>query len=118
MNRTMPKNKITTQGYFLKRLKDAGYYVIRMFDRYSKDDKRKWTIIINPSTDSIMLTCIDNGDWPHRGLYKLDDDNNIFPHNFYINTESIDVILKHLKEFDVDQKEPINNSNAKRGKSK
>ena len=48
-----------------------------MFDRYSESDKRKWTIVINPSTDSILLTCIDNGDWPHRGLYKLDDDNNI-----------------------------------------
>jgi len=113
----MPKNNITTQGYFLKRLKDAGYYVIRLFDRYSDNDKRKWTIVINPSTDSIMLTCIDNGNWPHRGLYKLDDDNNIFPHNFYINTESIDVILKHLAEFNVDKQKPINNSNVKRRKS-
>lgn len=113
---TMPKNKITTQGYFLKRLKDAGYYVIRLFDRYSKDDKRKWTIVINPSTDSILLTCIDNGDWPHRGMYKLDDENNIFPHNFYINTESIDVVLKHLKRFKVECKEPINKYNGKRKK--
>ena len=112
----MPKNKITTQGYFLKRLKDAGYYVIRLFDRYSKDDKRKWTIVINPSTDSILLTCIDNGDWPHRGMYKLDDENNIFPHNFYINTESIDVVLKHLKRFKVECKEPINKYNGKRKK--
>lgn len=111
---TMPKNKITTQGYFLKRLKDSGYYVIRLFDRYNDDDKRKWTIVINPSSDSIFLTCIDNGDWPHRGLYKLDDDNNIFPHNFYINTESIDVVLKHLEKFKIDRKEPINNYNGKR----
>ena len=114
---TMPKNKITTQGYFIKRLRDSGYYVIRMFDRYQPDDKRKWTIVINPSTDSIFLTCIDNGDWPHRGLYKLDDDNKIFPHNFYINTESIDVIIKHLGEFEIEKKEPINNSDAKKRKS-
>ena len=35
----MPKNKITTQGYFLKRLKDSGYYVIRLFDRYNDDSE-------------------------------------------------------------------------------
>lgn len=112
----MAKNKVTTQGYFIKRLRDEGYYVIRCFDRYSKEDKRKWTIILNPSTDSVFLTCIDNGDWPNRGMYKVDDDNNIFPHNFYINTESVDVIVKHLEEFNVKGLEKINNNNARRGK--
>lgn len=113
----MAKNKITTQGYFIKRLRDDGYYVIRIFDNYSDDDKRKWTIIINPSTDSIFLTCIDNGEWPYRGMYKIDDDNKSLPHNFYINTDSIDVILKHLKEFNIEKREPINTNNGKKRKS-
>jgi hypothetical protein len=115
--KTMPKNNIATQGYFIKRLRDAGYYIIRMFDNYAEDDKRKWTVIINPSTDSILLTCIDNGEWPYRGLYRLDDDNKLLPHNFYINTESVDVILKHLKEFNIDKKDPININNAGKKRS-
>ena len=33
-------NKITTQCYFIKRLKDSGYLVYRLFDEYSESDPR------------------------------------------------------------------------------
>ena len=44
----MPKNNVTTQGYFIKRLRDNGFLTSRVYDRYSKDDRRKWTVVVNP----------------------------------------------------------------------
>ena len=41
-------NKITTQSYFIKRLKDSGYLVYRLFDEYSESDPRNWTVMIDP----------------------------------------------------------------------
>lgn len=101
----MPKNKITTQGYFIRRLRNSGYIVSRVYDRYSEEDKRKWTIAINPEVDSIFITCVDHGEWPYRGMYHVDDGGDKFPINLYINTDSIDVILKHLDEFKVSKLE-------------
>ena len=92
----MPKNSVTTQGYFVKRLRDNGFLTSRVYDRYSESDKRKWTVVINPGTDSVFITCIDNGDWPHKGMYHIDDGGAHFPPNLYINTFSVDVSYKHL----------------------
>ena len=97
----MPKNKITTQGYFVRRLRTEGYFVSRVYDRYSDIDTRKWTVVVNPDSDSIFITCVDKGDWPNRGMYRIDDNGSMFPLNFYINTDSIDVLVKHFTEFKV-----------------
>lgn len=115
----MPKNKITTQGYFVRRLRNEGYYVSRVYDRYSDNDRRKWTIAINPGTDSIFITCVDKGDWPHRGMYRIDDNGSTFPHNFYINTESVDVMMKHLDDFKVEKPDNtrVNKVNGQKAKS-
>ena len=62
------KNKITTLGYFIKRLKDNGYIVWKIMDRYDHDtDYRKWTVLINPSQESVMVTCLLN----REGLNEL-----------------------------------------------
>jgi len=37
-------NKITTQSYFIKRLKDSGYVVYKIFDQYGEADPRSWTV--------------------------------------------------------------------------
>ena len=38
------KNKIKTAGYFIKRLKDNGFVVLKMFNAYSNEDPRRWTV--------------------------------------------------------------------------
>ena len=111
------KNNVTTQGYFVKRLRDNGFYVVKLFDRYSDDDLRKWTVLINPKMDSLTITCVDNGDWPYRGLYEFNDGGRKFPKGFHINTDSMEVIIKHLLEFKIDQT-TLNNNDGRQKKKK
>ena len=54
------KNKIRTAGYFIKRLRDSGFIVIKSFFRYSKSDPRRWTVIVDPSNASVFVTCFTN----------------------------------------------------------
>ena len=111
------KNNVTTQGYFVKRLRDSGFYVNRLFDGFAVDDPRKWTVVINPKVNSLFITCVDNGEWPYRGMYEFDDGGRSFPKNFYINTDSIEVIVKHLLEFNIGQKD-INSIDGRAEKTK
>ena len=101
----MGKNNITTQGYFIKRLRDNGFSTSRVYDRYSESDRRKWTVVVNPKTDSVFITCVDNGDWPYKGMYHLDDNGQKFPAGLYINTLSVEVVIKHLLDFKIAQLE-------------
>ena len=43
------KNKLKTAGYFIKRLKDNGFVTLRIFDKYSEADPRKWTVLVDPT---------------------------------------------------------------------
>ena len=49
-------NKITTQSYFIKRLKDSGYVVYKIFDEYSEADPRNWTVMIDPGNASVLCS--------------------------------------------------------------
>ena len=57
------KNKVTTCGYFLKRLRDNGYIANRIFTDYSAADSRRWTIMIDPKFAALYITCYTNKDW-------------------------------------------------------
>ena len=110
----MPKNKITTQGYFVKRLRDAGYYVVKLYDRYEKNDPRKWTVLLNPKYESLFITCYDNSDFEGRALYEFNDGGVNLPRNFNISTDSIEVVLQRLNEFGVIGREALNISDGRR----
>lgn len=97
----MPKNKITTQGYFIRRLRNSGYMTSRVYDRYQDQDPRKWTIVIDPDGDSVLITCWDTGEWPYRGMYELNDGGRKIPKGYHINTDSIEVIVNHLSKFKI-----------------
>jgi len=43
-----PKNKIKTPGYFMKRLRDNGFIVLKVFNAYSTHDPRRWTVLVDP----------------------------------------------------------------------
>ena len=49
------KNKVTTCGYFIKRLRDNGYTVNRIFSDYSSQDPRRWTIMVNPEIAALYI---------------------------------------------------------------
>ena len=113
----MGKNNITTQGYFIRRLRNEGYFASRVYDRYGDHDSRRWTIVISPNNASVFITCHNNiNEWPYKGLYEFDDGGLSIPRGYHINTDSVEVIVKHLQEFDIPVEGNLNNSNGRRRK--
>jgi len=99
------KNKLRTPGYFIKRLRDNNYVVLRLFSIFGKHDPRRWTVIINPTGNSVFCTCYINKNEIGEVLFELDDGGVKIPKNFYLKTESIEVVIDFL------QKNSITNSN-------
>lgn len=90
------QNKIKTPGYFIKRLRDSGFAVLRMFQSYGDHDPRRWTVLIDPSNSSIFVTCYSNKNQIDEVMFEFNDGGNLFPKNFSIHTQSIEVIVQHL----------------------
>ena len=53
-------NKITTMGYFIKRLRDSGYVVDKLYNDYAKHDPRCWSVVIDPKNTSVIITFFNN----------------------------------------------------------
>ena len=83
------KNKLKTAGYFIKRLKDNDFVTLRIFDKYSELDPRKWTVLVDPGGASVYITCFENT--PFKGEY--------------LRTDSIEVVVQRLLKNGVTQKE-------------
>jgi hypothetical protein len=98
-------NKITTQSYFIKRLKDSGYVVYKIFDEYSEADPRNWTVLIDPGCASIFCTCYVNhpqmfGDT----FFEFYDGGQFLPEKFKLKTDSIEVIVSWLVKYGINNK--------------
>jgi len=90
------QNKIKTPGYFIKRLRDCKYSVLRVFQNYGMSDFRKWTILVDPGNTSVFVTCYTNKDFNNEIMFEFNDGGNYFPKNFSISTESIEVVVQLL----------------------
>ena len=93
------KNKVTTCGYFIKRLRDNGYTVNRIFSDYTTQDPRRWTVMLNPQTNALYITCYVNYDWTEDFKFELNDGNRF--KNFHLKTDSMEVIMTKLIEKDI-----------------
>lgn len=112
------RNKLKTGGYFIKRLKDAGYVTFRMFDKYGDHDPRKWTVLVDPSGASVYITCFENRPFKDEYLFSFDDGNQRFPRGYILKTNSIEVVVQRLIEHNVLQVEDnafLNKYNKKDG---
>tara|TARA_R100000278_G_C5435308_1_gene151701 strand:- start:262 stop:636 length:375 start_codon:yes stop_codon:yes gene_type:complete len=89
-------NKIKTAGYFLKRLKDNGFVVLKIWNAYSDSDPRRWTVLVDPGASSVFVTCYTNKNEQREVLFELNDGGNNFHHGFYLKTDSIEVIINEL----------------------
>lgn len=91
------KNKIHTLSYFKKRLKDNGYIVWDIMKSYALSDPRKWTLMINPSDESIFITCVVNRD-DFGGLpeFEINDSGLRFQRNLVLRTSSMEVLINLL----------------------
>jgi len=103
------QNKIKTPGYFIKRLRDNKYGVLRVFQQYGIHDCRRWTVLVDPGGSSIFVTCYNNKNFNDEIMFEFNDGNNFFPKNFSISTESIEVIIQLLIDKGVPTITPQNN---------
>ena len=91
------KNKISTLGYFMKRLKDNNFVVWKIFNKYAQHDPRVWTVMINPGEESMFITCYVNAN--ERGadpVFELHDGMSLFRNYAKIQTKSMEVIIKYI----------------------
>ena len=92
----MKKNKVTTCGYFIKRLRDNGYTVNRIYNEYTSSDPRRWTIMVDPKTAALYITCYLNKDFFGDLIFELH--NGIQFKNLQLKTDSMEVIITKLLE--------------------
>lgn len=106
-------NKLTTLGYFKKRLRDCGYIVDEVFRSYSQLDPRLWTVIIDPGVASIFCTCYVNANKDDirqsqigESYFELYDGGQFIPSKVTIKTSSIEVLVEYLVKFGINNKAP------------
>lgn len=90
------QNKISTPGYFIKRLRDNKFAVLRVFQKYGAHDPRRWTVLVDPGGASIFITCYSNKNFNNDIMFEFNDGGNLFVKNFSLTTESIEVVVQHL----------------------
>ena len=105
MTNLQKKNKLKTAGYFIKRLKDNDFVTLRIFDKYSESDPRKWTVLVDPGGASVYVTCFENTPFKGEYLFNFNDGNQIFNNNFSLKTDSIEVVVSKLLKSGVQQKD-------------
>ena len=89
-------NKIKTAGYFIKRLKDSGFVVFKMFNAYNNTDPRRWTVLVDPGVTSIYITCYTNKNEINEILFEIDDGGQLFNKGTYYKTDSAETIISNL----------------------
>lgn len=90
------KNSIKTPSYFIKRLRDSGFIVWKVFNGYGQQDPRRWTVLVDPSGSSVYITCYTNKDFYGDIMFELNDGGQKFLKNFSLKTESLEVIITSL----------------------
>ena len=105
------QNRLASQGYFIKRLRDSGYHVERLFSAYSVSDPRMWTIIINPKGASLLCSCYANHG-EAEGIpstsscfFEVFDGGQYIPGRLNIDTDSMEVFITYLMQYGI---EPVN----------
>lgn len=102
------KNKIKTAGYFIKRLKDNGFVVLKMFNAYSDADPRRWTVLVDPGYHSVYITCFTNKNEKGEVMFEFDDGGIRFNKGFYLKTDSIEAVVNNLIEKGVNSNPKLN----------
>ena len=92
----MSKNKLKTPSYFIKRLRDNGFIVLKLFTMYDKGDPRRWMVMVNPGERSVVITCYNNKEGFGDVVFEFNDGGVSMPKNVFINTSSIEVIIDFL----------------------
>lgn len=100
----MSKNKITTVGYFIKRLRDCGYVTDKVYTNYSNVDARSWTVVVDPKGASVFITCFNNHNSFGEEYFELNDGGQFIPEKFKLKTSSIETVIEYLVKFNINNK--------------
>lgn len=113
-------NKITTLGYFKKRMRDCGYMVDDLYRNYSYTDPRAWSVMIDPGVASIQCTCYVNANQEdikysqgNDFYFEMYDGGQFIPNKFIVKTNSIEVLVEYLEKFNITNKAPQYGSGGK-----
>ena len=102
------QNKLAKQSYFIKRLRDSGFYVERLIPVYSRTDPRMWTILINPKNAAILCTCYTNNGESERveskckNYFEIYDGGQFIPGRLTIATSSIETFITNLIQYGIE----------------
>jgi len=100
----MSKNKITTVGYFIKRLRDCGYVTDKVYTNYSNADARSWTVVVDPKGASVFITCFNNHNSFGEEYFEINDGGQFIPESFKLKTSSIETVIEYLVKFNINNK--------------
>jgi hypothetical protein len=107
----MVKNKITTVGYFIKRLRDSGYVTDKIFTEYADSDCRSWTVVIDPRNTSVFITCYNNQNFFGEEFFEITDGGQYIPDKFKLKTNSIETLIEYLVKYGINNKSSTYRSN-------
>lgn len=80
----------------MKRLRDNGFIVLKVFNGYGLQDPRRWTVLVDPGGTSVFITCYTNKDFLDEIMFEFNDGGAQFVKNFSLKTDSIEVVIKYL----------------------
>ncbi len=90
------KNKLTTLGYFTKRLRDSGYIVWKLYKKFGVTDTRKWAVVLNPGRESAFIVCHVNKGEEVEPAFNIYKDGLYLQRDTEIRTKSIETLVNHL----------------------
>ena len=100
----MAKNKLTTVGYFIKRLRDSGYVTDKVYSEYAKIDTRAWTVVVDPKNTCVFITCYHNHNSLGEEYFEFHDGGQFIPERFKLKTSSIETVIEYLVKFNINNK--------------
>ena len=90
---SIPKNKLYTKSYATKRLRDEGLVVSYIDIKFLNEDPRYWTLIINPNSHNIFMTCFLNREEKTDYYFKFYSSRNTIT----IKTQSMIILVEGIR---------------------
>lgn len=89
------KNFLYTRSYTCKRLRENGYVVKNLPIRYSQEDKRYWSVLIDKTGKdfNFIITCLKSGIAEKRGTFIICGPKCF---SFKVDTKSFDVLVQAI----------------------
>lgn len=85
------KNRLYTKSYFVKRLRESGFKVQVVFDKYNPSGHRYWTIVVDPGRKDVMITCFKKNSDDYSFTVQTEHISN-----YSLITQSMDVIRNFI----------------------